>query len=236
MVDLTRRGLLFDGAATIVFTAFGKAAAADENPANINSFYRAITKKSFKDTYGDSLSPKRIHGIAKSRRPDIDHIDKGNQLEIYGGIISEVLSGTAEEYQKNYIDAAKEYFESLSAEDLQTLEDNIKYQYNRAGRPNNLLGAVSNDLIYYTRAGRTPNKDATNPLFYAFYDLARNNNSAGVSMLTKEDSIEWINLAASITHGEKSFEMIHQRLTEAIDEVQVAAPIVAPVPPPEKKF
>lgn len=190
----------------------------------VQDFYLTVTSDAFDATYGDALTPENIERLS------FGDVDKSTLTDeqistAYMTSIAAVLGGTKDEYQSNYIGAAQEYFESLSAGELQALENALNYQPTRTGRSGNLLGKVDADLQGYTRGGRTPNLSATNPLFSALYVLAQDERG----MLSREASVDAIKLAASMTHG-SDFQAVgefHDRLIEALDAVQEAA---APAP------
>lgn len=217
------------GAATAL-TVFTQAAAAD-NEGTVRDFYLTVTKDAFEATYGDDLTPESIETLSFG---DVDKSTLSDEriAEAYAESIRAVLYGTTAEYQENYVGAAREYFESLTPEQLQGLENALNYQYSRPGRDGNLLGVLDDDMRPYLRNRvSNPTPETTNALFYAFYELEQKD------MLTEKGRNDWISLAKTLTHGKDSLEPMHQSLISEIDAIQETAPVIEPVAPvPENKF
>ncbi len=180
------------GAFALTVSASPAFAVSGFKPYHLATFYLAVTKAAFEETYGDTLSPKNIANAED---------------------LQAALKGTRAQYQANYLDAAEAYFGTLKSSELGKLKRNLKSRYNVDG--GGLLGVMQKDRRDYLR-GRKINKKKTNPLFHAFSTLAVKGK------ITPEDARDWVKNASTLTHGKDVLQEFHGALIERLETVEKA--------------
>lgn len=156
----------------------------------LSKFYLDVTKKAFDNTFGGAFE-KNLNE---------------NELR-------KLLDDKEEAYKENYLRAVQEHVLALSESDAKALRTDLLSRWNKNG--GGLLGVVQQDYKEYTRGGRMPDVDSSNPLYYAIWQLKESGSINSEDFYDKTHGV--LQRAVNYTHGKESFRSFHAQIMQSVD-------------------